>query len=125
MPTSIPRAAAAFCGLAVAAPAQRNSVNRAMQIRLNTKWLPPEARQQAPEPLLELDFRFPAQQLPGPRDVGLANLWIVDWKCFEHDFTLRRGQSDNCLRKLQNRKLLRVAEVDGQVLVALGEQVEP
>src|SRR6266540_3884154 len=121
----MPRAAAAGCGLAEVTRAQRTIVNRAMQIRLNTKWFPPEARQQAPQPLLELDFRFPAQELPGFGDVGLANLWIVDWKCFEHDFALRRGKSDNCLREFQDRKLLRVAEVHRQMLAAVGKQLEP
>ena len=91
-PTSIPRAAAAGLAFAPAATTHMAS-NRAMLIwamllRLNAKWFPPEARQHAPQPLLELDFRLPAQQLPGSRDVGLANLWIVDWKCFEHDFAL-------------------------------------
>src|SRR6266542_4355568 len=125
MPTSMPRAAAAGCGLAEVTRAQRTIISRAMQIRLNTKWFPPETRQQAPQPLLELDFRFPAQELPGFGDVGLANLWIVDWKCFEHDFALRRGKSDNCLREFQDRKLLRVAEVHRQMLAAGGKQLEP
>src|SRR5919197_2529615 len=125
MPTSIPRAAAAGSGLAVAAKAQRTIVARAMLDFLNAKWLPPEARQQPPEPLLELHFRLPAQHLPGAGDVGLANLWIVHGQRLVHDLALRRCDSDNCLRELQDRKLLGVAEVDRQVLPTLGEQVEP
>src|SRR5512141_885678 len=91
---------------------------------LDAKWLPPEARQHAPQPLLELDFRLPAQHLPGSGDVGLANLWVVDRKRLVDDLALRRRDFDDCLRKLQNRKLFGVAEVDGQVLAALGKQVE-
>src|SRR5919204_5015695 len=125
MPTSMPRAAAAGCGFAVAAKAQRTTVSRAMLDFLNAKWLPPEARQHAPEPLLEFDFGLPAQHLPGSGDVGLANLRIVHRECLVNDLALGRCHSDDCLRELQDRKLLRVAEVDRQGLVALGEQVEP
>src|SRR4051794_5526775 len=115
----MPRAAPADCGLAVAASTQRMIVIRAMQILLDPKWLPSKARQHAPEPFFELDFRLPAQHLPGSGDVWLANLRIVDRQRLVDDFALRRRDSDNCLRKLENRKLMRVAEVDGQVLVAL------
>src|SRR5690348_6449808 len=110
MPTSIPRAAAALVGDTVAASAQRTIVIRAMLAFLNRKWLPPEARQHAPQPLLELDLGLPAQHLPGSGDVGLANLWIVYGQRLVDDLTLRRRDSDNCLRELENRKLVRVAE---------------
>src|SRR5215210_1521549 len=120
----MPRAEPAGCGLAEAAKTQRPIANRAMLAFLNRKWLPPEARQHAPQPLLELDFRLPAQHLPGSGDVGLANLWIVDGKCLVDDLALRRRKLDNCLRELQNRELLGIAEVHGQVLAALGEQMQ-
>src|SRR5215813_3305229 len=92
---------------------------------LNANWLPPEARQHSPEPLLELDFGFPAQHLPGSGDVGLADLWIVHGQRLVDDLALGRRDFDDCLRKLENRKLVRIAEVDGQVLVALGEKMQP
>src|SRR5215210_5568037 len=120
----MPRAEPAGCGLADAARTQRPIANRAMLALLNAKWLPPETRQQAPQPLLELDGRLPAQQLPGSGDVGLANLGIVDGECLVDDLALRRGHSDDCLRKLQNRELLGVADVDREMLTALGEQVQ-
>src|SRR5215218_7719616 len=101
MPTSMPRAAAAGCGFAVVATAHRTTVTRAMLNLLNAKWLPPEARQHAPEPLLELHFRFPAQHLPGSGDVGPANLRVVHGECFVDDLALRRRDSDDCLRELQ------------------------
>src|SRR5256885_2449512 len=79
MPTSIPPDAAARSGLADAARIDRTIVIRAMPIFLDPKWLPSEAGQHAAQPLFQLDLRFPAQQLPGSSDIGLANLGIVDW----------------------------------------------
>src|SRR5919206_2829293 len=125
MPTSIPRAADAWSGLTVAARPQRTIVIRAMLAFLNGNWLLPETRQHPPEPLLELDFRLPAQHLPGSGDVGLANLRIVHRQRLVDDLTVRRRDADNCLCELENRKLVGVAEVHRQVLPALGEQVEP
>src|SRR4051794_3223806 len=119
IPTNMPRAALASLGLAVAARPQRTIVIRAMQIRLDPKWLPSEARQHPPEPLFELDFRLPAEHLPGSGDVGLANLRIVHGQGLVDDLTLRRCDPDNCLCELENRKLPRVADVDRQVLAAL------
>src|ERR671935_586858 len=92
---------------AVAVTAVSAIATRAMQMRLDPNRLPSESRQHAPQALFELDLRLPAQQLPGPGDVGLANLRIVDWQCFEHDFALRRRDTDDCLRQLENRKLAR------------------
>jgi hypothetical protein len=90
MPTSIPRDAKAGSGFALAATADRTIAIRAMlSLLLDPKWLPSEARQHSPKPLFQLDLGLPAQQLPGSRDVGLADLRIVDWQCFEHDFALR------------------------------------
>src|SRR5437763_6243852 len=95
-----------------------------MRALLNPNWLPSEARQHAPEPLFQIDLGLPAEELLGSRDVRLANLRIVDWQCFVDDLALRRRDSDDCLRKFENRKLVRVAEVDRQVLLALGEEVQ-
>src|SRR5512133_3377141 len=98
----MPREAAAGSGLTVAATAQRTTVNKAMLSLLDVKWLPPEARQHAPEPFLELNFGLPAQDLPCSGDVGLANLRIVDWQSREHDLACGRGHMDDCLREFQN-----------------------
>src|SRR4051794_28540207 len=87
-PTSIPRPASAGSGFADAASTERTIAMRAMLFLLDPKWLPSEAGQHAPQPLFKLDLRFPAQQLPGSGDVGLANLGIVDGQCFEHDLAL-------------------------------------
>src|SRR5215210_2223026 len=123
-PTSMPRAAAVSGGRVVPATAQRAIVTRAMLTFLNFKWLPPEARQHPPQPLLELDFRLPAQHLPGSGDVGLANLRIVDRQRLVDDLALGRRDADDGLRELLDRELVGVAEVHRQVLAALGEQVE-
>jgi hypothetical protein len=89
MPISIPGDALAGSGLAVAARTERTIAIRAMlSLLLDPKWLPSEARQHPPQPLFKLDLRLPAQQLPGPRDIGLANLGIVDWQCFVDDLAL-------------------------------------
>src|SRR4051795_6095377 len=114
----MPRAAPAGCDRTVPASTQRTIVIRAMQIFLDPKWLLSEARQHPPQPLLELNLRLPAQHLPGSGDVRLANLRIVDGQRLVDDLALRRGDVDNCLRELQNRELVRIAEVDRQVLVA-------
>src|SRR3954462_14501842 len=105
----MPRAAPAGCDRTVPAGTQRTTVIRAMQIFLDPKWLLSEARQHAPQPLLELDLRLPAQHLPGSGGVGVANLRIVDGQPLVDDLALRRRDVDNCLRELQNRKLVRVA----------------
>src|SRR3954463_9009605 len=120
----MPRAAPAGCDRTVPASTQRTIVIRAMQIFLDPKWLLSEARQHAPQPLLELELRLPAQHLPGSGDVGLANLRVVDRQRLVDDLALRRRDVDNCFREVENRKLVRVAEVDREVLVALGEQLE-
>src|SRR4051794_19639298 len=84
----MPRAAPAGCDRTVPASTQRTIVIRAMQVFLDPKWLPSEARQHAPQPLLELDLRFPAQHLPGSGDVGLTNLRIVDGQRLVDDLAL-------------------------------------
>src|SRR6266496_5149347 len=123
MPTSMPRAAAAGSGFAVAAKPHKTSVSKAIESFLDIERFPPEARQHAPESLFELDLGLPAQQLPGSRDIGLADLRIIYGQRFEHDLAIRRSDLDNCLRELQKRKLLWISEVDGQVLTAVREQV--
>src|ERR671934_2099074 len=74
--------------------------------------------QHSAQPLFKWNFRFPAEYLAGARDVGLTHLRVVDRECFEHDFTLRRGDSDHGLGELEQGQLGRIAEVDRQVLTA-------
>src|SRR6187431_2903279 len=75
--------------------------------------------QHAPEPVLERDLRFPAEQLPCTGDVGLANLGVVDRQRLEHDLAARAGDHEHGLRQLEDGELPRVADVDGEVLAAL------
>src|SRR3712207_595633 len=96
----------------------------ATAIVLRTEKLPSHRCNHPVEALVEPDLGFPAEHLARARDVGLANLGVVDRQCLEHDRTLRRSDFQNLLRQLEQRPLLRVPEVDGKVFSALGEQVE-
>src|SRR5205807_683049 len=57
-------------------------------------------------------------------DIGLAHLRIVDRQRLEDDLALRAGDAHDGLGELEERELLRVADVHGQMLAALGEQDE-
>src|SRR3954470_2887980 len=65
----------------------------------------------APEPLAQLHGRFPAEQLAGERDVGLADLRIVGRQRLEDDLRPRAGDLDHRLGQLEQRELVRVADV--------------
>src|SRR5947209_16892123 len=106
-------------------PAATRSVAVVIAIRLCTYRFPALGGQHPAEPFLEPDFGLPPQHLARTRDVRLADLRIVDGERLEHDLALRRRDPDDGLRKFEQRKLGRVAEVHGQVLVARREQVEP
>src|SRR6266508_728877 len=80
--------------------------------RLDTYRLPAVRREQAPQSLLELDLRLPAEDLAGARDVRLPHLGIVDRQRLVHDLALRARELEDALRQLQDRELLRVADVD-------------
>src|SRR5262245_30222927 len=77
--------------------------------------------QHAPEAVLELDLRFPAEELASPRDVRLADLRVVDRQCLVDDLARRARHPEHGLGELENRELAGVADVDREVLVALGE----
>src|SRR5215210_8537705 len=108
-----------------ATPAAASITTRNRATRLNTHRLPSEARQHPPEPLFEFDLGFPTKDLLGPGDVGLSNLWIVDGQRLVDDLASRLRYPDHRLRKLEDRELVGVPEVDRQVLLALGEEIHP
>ncbi len=58
-------------------------------------------------------------------DVGLPHLRIVHGKRLEDDLARGAREPDDRLRELEQRLLVRVAEVDGQMLVRLREQDDP
>src|SRR5919202_6758523 len=88
---------------------------------LHTDGLPAEGREHPSEPLLQLDLRLPAEHLLRPRDVRLADLWIVDRERLVHDLARRAGDAEDGLRELVERELARVPDVHRQVLSALRE----
>src|SRR5918995_6940336 len=107
-----------------ARPATALTIAAARTNRLNTNGLPSEGRQQASQALLEIDLGGPAEDLLRTRDVWLADLRIVHGQRLEDDLALRPGHFQHRFRELENRKLVRVAEVDRVVLVNCGEGVE-
>src|SRR5256885_16300047 len=118
-----------MCDEAVAAgtarPAAAARVAASTHTGLDTYRLPTVGRQHAAQPLLELDLGLPPEDLPRAGDLRLAHLRIVDRQGFVDDLALRAGQLHHGVGELEDRELLRGAEVHGQVLVALGEQGEP
>src|SRR5581483_11294946 len=99
------------------APTSGASARRGCRCRL-----PPQRAQQPAEALFETDLRLPAEQLFRPGDVRAALLRVVDRQRLEDDLAARPRQALDRLRQLEQRALLGVADVDGQVLVALREQ---
>src|SRR3954470_3000630 len=75
--------------------------------------------------LAEVDLRLPAQQLAREADVGLADLRIVGRQRLEDDLRARLGDLDDRLGQLEQRELVRVADVDRLVLAGLGQQDHP
>ena len=75
--------------------------------------------------VFERYLRLPAQQLLGPGDVGLADLGVVDGERLKDDLRARAGHLDHLLRQLQQRHLVRVADVDRQVRVGLHQRDQP
>src|SRR6266536_4016530 len=105
MPISIPDEAVAAGTHSAAATA---SAAASTQRRSRTYWSP---SQHAPETLFELDLRLPAQDLPGPRDVGLPDLRIGHRQCLVDDLAARVDQLEQRLGELEDRELARVADV--------------
>src|SRR5204862_5112063 len=80
--------------------------------------------EQPEQALLDADLRLPAEHLPRLRDVGLPDLWIVHGERLEDDLAARADQLLDELRELEQCPLLRVADVDREMLAALCEQHE-
>src|SRR5919197_4234835 len=93
--------------------------------RLDTDGLPAEGREQPSEPLLQLDLRLPAEHLPGPCDVRLADLGIVDRERLVDDLARRAGDAKHRLGELVERELTRVSDVHRQGVAALRKGGEP
>src|SRR4051795_8021089 len=68
--------------------------------------------QRARKSLTKLDLRLPVELLACERDVGLANLRIVDRERLVDDLRPRARHVDDLARELEQRELLRVADVD-------------
>src|SRR5919199_805147 len=120
MPTSIWRAAVAAGTLRPAAKASPPATNA----NLRNDRLPSRGAEHPPQPVLELHLGLPPEQLPRPRDVGLAHLRVVDRERLVDDLALRPRDAQDRLGQLVERELVRVPEVDGQMLARLGEQHE-
>src|SRR5438128_8976998 len=103
-----------MCSLALAAGATRRKAAQTARNVLHTDGLPAEGREHPSEPLLQLDLGLPAEHLPGPRDVRLADLRIVDRKRLVHDLARRAGHTEHGLRELVERELARVPDVGRQ-----------
>src|SRR5947207_10804422 len=63
-------------------------VKRISLLDMDSFSLPFLRGQQSAQALFQWNFRFPAEDLPGARDVGLAHLRVVDREGFEHDLAL-------------------------------------
>src|SRR5919202_3117406 len=122
MPTSMCRLAPA-AGTATRTTAATAAAARAT--RLHTYRLPTERPHHPAQTLVEVDLGLPAEDLLCAGDVGLAHLRVVDRQGLVDDLALRAGHAQHLLGELVERELARVPEVDGQVLLRLGEQDEP
>src|SRR5215208_4759107 len=96
------------------------------RIRLRNDRLPSRRREaeRAAQAFLEVDLRRPAQDLLRPRDVGPPLLRVVLGQRLVDDLARRARQPDDGLGELEDGELAGVAEVDGQVLSARGEEEE-
>src|SRR5690242_16737570 len=115
-----------FDAWAVDAPTRAATKAAAATTRpaLRNGGVPAERRERALQALVELDLGRPAENLLSTRDVGLANLGIVDRQRLEDNRARRLGRAHDRLGELQQRHLGRVADVHRQVLAGLGEQDE-
>src|SRR2546425_12209431 len=117
-----------MCGAAPPAGTTRSAVTSAVAAktpsRLHTDRLPPQRRDHPAQALLERHLGLPAEDLLRPRDVRLPLLGIVDRQGLVDDLALRTGDADHGFGELEQRELVRIAEVHGQVLAGLREQDE-
>src|SRR5262249_42846186 len=102
----------------------RPSRMRSCRRRVSPSHLPLEVLDRSPEPLRSADLRLPTQQLPGPRDVRLALLWVVGRQRLVHERALAPGQLQDLVGELTDRDLRRVPDVHGQVVVGVEQLVD-
>src|SRR6266540_2448759 len=102
--------------------AARTSMAAVTPTRLGTNGLPSERSEHAPQALLQRDLRLPAEDLLRARDVRLALLRVVHRQGLVDDLARRARHAQHEIGELEQRELLRVAEVDRQVLARLREQ---
>src|SRR5262245_46887577 len=80
-----------------------------------------EVGQRELEALLQRHLGLPPELGARPRDVGLADLRVVDGERLLDDPAPRLRELLHLLREGQDRELARVADVDGVVLARLRE----
>ena len=73
-------------------------------------------------PSLERHLGLPAEHLLRARDVRLSHLRIVDRQRLEDDRAGRTRHLEHGVRQLEQRELIGVAEVDGQVLATVASR---
>src|SRR4051812_23317931 len=78
--------------------------------------------ERALEPLSELDLRLPTEQLLRQGDVGLALGRVVGGERLERDLRRRAGDVDHRLGELEDRELVRVADVHRADVVGLEQR---
>src|SRR5262245_3653292 len=118
------RAAVARASATVRAAARATTRSAALDADTARSGLAAERGEETRQPLVEADLGLPAEDLLRAGDVGLANLRIVDGESLEDDLARRSRDADDGLRELEQRHLVGVPEVHGQVLVARCEQEE-
>src|SRR5438132_12377603 len=117
-----------MCGVAPAEGTTRSAATSAVAAkipnRLHTDGLPPERSDHPPQPVLEPHLGLPAEDLLRPRDVGLPLLRVVYRQGLEDDLALRAGHPEHGLGEFEQRELIGIAEVHGQMLAAFREEDE-
>src|SRR5688572_7956244 len=81
--------------------------------------------QRAAEPFAQLDLGLPAELLARERDVGPAHLRIVGRERLVDDRRARAGDLDDLLGELEQRELVRIADIDRVVQPGLGQADDP
>src|SRR5215210_3281999 len=81
-----------------------------------------QRRVELAQSLVETHLGFPPEYLLGACDVGLPDLGVVDGERLIDDLAAAAPDLEHLLGQLEQGELLRVADVDGQVLTALGQR---
>src|SRR2546423_7552643 len=110
-----------MCDEAVALDADAQSPAAAITVAartsraLDTDWFSTVRGKHPRQPFVELNLGLPPEQLLRAGDVRAALLRIVDRQRLVDDLAVRAGQPEDGLRKLKDRELAGVADVDRQV----------